>query len=219
MWRSLLLGLVLAGVLSAAALARDPWDPHTRINKSDQAAAAAVVLTQADLGQGWAGGALTPTSFKAPTCPAQRPNDGDLTVTAHAEANFHNGNGGIQIDSDVEMFPTAKQASARFDRFVQPKLFTCLQYDLLKSLAGASVTFLKGKRLDFAKLADRTAVFRVPIAYKMGKQTVVIDSDFLYFGQGRTEIYVNVIAPSVQESQLPAFELRLAKLLVKRVAR
>jgi hypothetical protein len=217
MWRSLLLGVVLAGVLAATALAKDPWDPNTKINKTDQAAAAATVLTKADLGQGWAGGARKPISMKAPTCPAQRPNDGDLTVVAHAESVFNNGNGGIQIDSDVEMFPNAKQAVARFNRFVQPKLFACLRYDLSKSLAGAAnVTYLKGKRLDFAKVAERTAAFRVPIALKSGGQTVVVYSDFLYFGLGRTQIYVNIIAPSIQEKQLPGFELRLAKLLVKR---
>jgi hypothetical protein len=219
-WRSLLLGAVLAGVLAATALARDPWDPHTKINKADQAAAAATVLTQADLGQGWAGGALKPVSMKAPTCPAQRPNDGDLTVVGHAESNFHNGNGGIQVDTDVEMFPNAKQAAARFNRFLQPKLFSCLKYDLSKSLAGAAnVTYLTVKRLDFAKVAERTAVFRVPIALKSGGKTVVVYSDFLFFGLGRTQIYVNIVAPSIQEKQLPDFELRLAKLLVKRAPR
>ena len=217
MWRRLGLGVALAALVVPAAAARDPWDPKTKIRAADQAAAARVVLTRDDLGAGWTGGARTPTSFKAPTCPAQRPNDGDLTLTGHAESLFSNGNGGIQVDSDVEVFPSEKQAKARFTRFLQPKLFTCLEYDLAKSVGGTGVTFLKPSRLAFAEVADRTAAFRVPLAVKAGGRTVTVDSDYLFLGVGRSQIYVNVIAPSVQEPQLAAFELRLAKLLVKRV--
>ena len=215
MWRSLAAVASLAAVVASSAAARDPWDPHLKFNKADQSAAKAAVLQQNDLGQGWAGGPQSSPSFKAPTCPAQRPNDGDLTLTGHAEAVFSNGNGGLQIDSDIEVFPTSKQATARFDRFLQPKLFTCLRYDMSKSLGGAKVTFLKGRRLAFSKVAERTAVFRLPIVYQ-GK---TIDFEFLYLGQGRSQFYVNIVAPSVQESQLPAFELRLAKVLVKRAVR
>jgi len=218
-WRSLVAASVLAGVVAAVAGARDPWDPHTKLRPADQAQAKATLLTRADLGAGWSGGARKPTSFKAPTCPAQRPNDGDLTITGHAEAVFTNGNGGIQIDSDVEIFPTTAQAKARFVRFLQPKLFACLEYDLAKSLGGGvGMTFLKPTRLDFPKIAERTGAFRVPIAVKSGSQTVTVDADFIFLGVGRSQIYVNVIAPSVQEAQLPGFELRMAKLLVKRAS-
>jgi hypothetical protein len=212
MWRSLVAAAVLAGVLAGVAAGRDPWDPRTKIRTADQAKAVKTVLTQADLGAGWKGGSQTPSSLKAPTCPAMRPNDGDLTLTGHAESVFTNGNGGIQVDSDVEVFQTATQAKARFDRFLQPKLATCLRYDLSKSFGGAKVTMLNVKRLKFAKVADRVAVFRLPVVYK----GVTIDSDYLYLGKGRSQIYVNIIAPSVQESQLPGFELGVAKMLLGR---
>src|SRR5438309_12052106 len=104
MWRSLLLASVLAGMLAAVAAARDPWDPRTKLRSADQTKAAATVLTRNDLGGAWSGGARKPISLKAPTCPAQRPNDGDLTLTGHAESVFSNGNGGIQIDSDIEVY-------------------------------------------------------------------------------------------------------------------
>ena len=213
MWRSLVVAALLAGMLAGIAAARDPWDPHTRIRAADQAKAAATVLRRDDLGAGWTGGARTPTSLKAPTCPAQRPNDGDLTLTGHAESIFSNGNGGVQVDSDVEVFPNSKQARARFVRFLQPKLATCLRYDLQKSFGGAKVTILKLQRLKLAKVADRVAAFRLPLVY----QGVAVDSDFLLLGRGRSQLYVIVIAPSSSEGQLPGFELRVAKLLVKRV--
>src|SRR6266540_561802 len=84
MWRSFGLAVSLAAVVVASAAARDPWDPHLKFTKADQAAAKAAVLRQDDLGQGWTGGPQGSPSFKAPTCPAQRPNDGDLTLTGHA---------------------------------------------------------------------------------------------------------------------------------------
>jgi hypothetical protein len=216
MWRSFLVASVAAGILACAAAARDPWDPVTKIRRADQAKAAATVLTRADLGGGWIGGRRKPTSLKAPTCPAQRPNDGDLTLTGHAESVFNNGNGGIQVDSDVEVFATAKQAKARFTRFLQPKLVTCLRYDLAKSIGGSGFTFLKANRLALPQVAERVAAFRVPIAVKAGSRTVTVDADFLFLGVGRSQIYVNVVAPSVQEPQLRGFELQVAKLLVRR---
>ncbi len=219
MWRSLAAASILAGMAVAVADARDPWDPRTKIRAADQALAKATVLTQADLGAAWSGGTRKATSMKAPTCPAQRPNDGDLTITGHAESLFSNGNGGIQIDTDVEVFATAAQAKARFVRFMQPKLFACLKYDIAKSLGGATgMTFLKPTRLDFPKIAERAGAFRVPIAVKSGSQTLTVDADFVFLGVGRAQIYINVIAPSVQEAQLPGFELRVAKLLVKRAS-
>jgi hypothetical protein len=215
MWRSLAGVTLVAALVTAVADARDPWDPRTKIRRADQLKAAATVLTQADLGAGWSGGARKPTSFKAPTCPAQRPNDGDLTLTGHAESLFSNGNGGIQVDSDVEVFPTEKQAKARFVRFMQPKLFSCLKYDLAKSIGGGG-TILKPVRLDFPGVAERVGAFRVPVVVKVGSQTVTVDADFIYLGVGRSLIYVNIVAPSVQEAQLPEFEHRLAKRLVQR---
>jgi hypothetical protein len=216
MWRSLAGATLVATLFTAVADARDPWDPRTKVRRADQQKAAATVVTQGDLGSGWTGGARKPTSFKAPTCPAQRPNDGDLTLTGHAESVFSNGNGGIQVDTDIEVFPNEKQATARLVRFQQPKLFSCLEYDLAKSIGGSGTTILKPVRLDFPKLADRVGAYRVPVVVKAGSQTVTVDADFIYLGVGRSLIYVNVVAPSVQEAQLPEFEHRLAKLLVGR---
>ena len=86
----------------------------------------------------------------------------------------------------------------------------------LKSIGGSGTTILKPVRLDFPKVADRVGAFRVPVAVKAGSRTVTVDADFIYLGVGRSLIYVNIVAPSVQEAQLPEFEHRLAKLLVQR---
>ena len=100
-----------------------------------------------------------------------------------------------------------------FNRFMQPKLYTCLRYDLIKS-AGAKLTMLKVQRLDLGKLTERVASYRLPIVVKAG----VIYSDYIYLGRGRMQVYVNVIAPASREAQLRGFELRLAKLIVGRTS-
>jgi hypothetical protein len=222
----LLLRLSLAGltclavlVLAGAALA-DASDPKQHFTKADQAKAAATVLAQNDLGAGWKGGARTPTSLKAPKCPAYTSNDSDLTMTGHAESLFSNGNGGVQVDSDVEVFRTARQAATRFARILQPRLGTCLRYDLLKSVAGTKgVRIGQVKRLPLPKVATHGAAFRVPLTVQNAGQSVTVDSDVLFLGQGPTAIYLNVVAPDVLGSQLTALEERLARALAARSKR
>jgi hypothetical protein len=208
-----LLSLCFAG----SALA-DPLDPKEQFTRKDQARAAAVVLTRTDLGPAWTGGARKPTSFKAPRCPAYSPNQHDLVVTGHAESLFRNGTGGIQVDSDAEVFRSEKQARTRFARILQPKLGACLRYDLLKGIPrGSGIIILQAKRLQFAQVAPRTALYRVPLLAKTGKQTATVYSDFLFLNSGRTQVYMNVIANASLETQLKAFELRLAKAVAKRL--
>jgi hypothetical protein len=206
---------VLALVLAGAALA-DATDPKQRLSTAGQARAAGTVLRATDLGPGWQGGARKPTSFKAPKCPAYSPNDSDLTLTGHAEALYSNGNGGVQVDNDVEIFKTKAQAARRFDRILQPKLGTCLRYDLLKSLGGAKVVIEPAKRLKVARVAAHTAAFRVPLDVKNGSQVVTVYSDFFFLNQGTAQVYLNVVAPSTLGAQLTALESRLAKALAGR---
>jgi hypothetical protein len=218
-----LLRLSLAGlgalVLAGAALA-DASDPKQRFTKAGQAKAAASVLAQADLGPAWKGGPRKPTSLKAPKCPASTSNDSDLTMTGHAESLFTNGNGGVQVDSDAEVFRTARQAAARFDRILQPKLGTCLRYDLLKSVAAAGgVVIGKATRLALPKVGPHSAAFRVSLAVKSAGRSVVVDSDVVFLSQGTTALYLNVVAPDALGSQLTALETRLARALAARADR
>src|SRR5487761_1155020 len=113
MWRNVMIVSLAAFVVAGVALG-DPRDPKIHINSADQAAAAAVLVTSHDLGSGWNGGAIKPVSMKMPRCPAQQPSFADLTLTGHAEANFNNGNGGWQIDSDVTVLKSAKMVTAQF---------------------------------------------------------------------------------------------------------
>jgi hypothetical protein len=216
MRRALLVALA-ALALATAALA-DPLDPKVKLVPADQARAKAVVLRQSDLGPGWIGGpASTPSSLKAPVCPSLRPNYSKLTLTGHAESIFNNGNGGIQVVSDVEVWKNLAQAKKHMDALLQPKLGACIRYALLKSVGGTNVTILEAQRRDFPKLGDSTAHFRTPLGVKSGDETVSVLADFILMRKGRHEIYLNVVAPASNEDQLTAFETRIARALIKRV--
>jgi hypothetical protein len=215
--RRLLLAALVALVVTGAALA-DPLDPKVKYNAADQARAKAALLVLGDLGQGWNGGtSKTPSSLKAPVCPSLRPNYAKLTVTGHAESVFDNGNGGVQIASDVEVWKNEKQARQHMDALLKPALPKCIRYSLAKS-AGASnsVLLLTVKKQSIGDLGDSAVSYRAPVGYKVGKQTVIVASDFILLRKGRTEIYINVTGPS-NEPALPALEQRIATTLLARV--
>src|SRR5947209_5016150 len=136
MKRALLTVLVAAAVGTGGASA-DPLDPQVNLDAGDQASARGAILGRADLGAGWVGGARGNPSFKAPSCPAFQPKRNDLTITGHAESVFNNGNGGIQVDSDVEILKSAAQVETQFKRLFQPQLAGCIRYDILKSVGGS----------------------------------------------------------------------------------
>jgi hypothetical protein len=208
----------IAAFVAAGAALGDPLDPKIHISSADQTAAAAVLLSTKDLGTGWNGGQIKPVSMKMPRCPAQQPNFADLTLTAHAEANFNNGNGGWQIDSDITMLKSAKQVTAQFDRLMKPKLGTCVRYDVLKT-TGTDPSIQLGlvKKLSFPKLAPVALLYRTSIVVKAGKTSVIVYDDTLMLGKGRTSIWVNFVAPSTDQGPLELREQQIAKTLLARV--
>jgi hypothetical protein len=217
MWRSVVV-VAVAALATAAAASADPLDPKIHISASDQAAATHVLLTRDDLGAGWAGGQIKPVSLKMPRCPSLQPDFSSLTLTGHAEANFNNGNGGWQIDSDVTVLKSAKQVRAQFTRLVKPQLGTCVRYDVLKT-TGSDPNIKLGlvKQLPFPKLAAYARLYRTSIVYKAGKSSVLIYDDTLMLAKGKTSIWMNFVAPSTDEGSLELREQQLAKLLLTRV--
>jgi len=217
MWRNVIIVSLAAFIVAGAALG-DPLDPKIHIRSADQTAAVAVLLTRDDLGTGWNGGQIKPVSLKMPRCPAQQPNFSDLTLTGHAEANFNNGNGGWQIDSDITMLKSAKQVTAQFGRLMKPKLGTCVRYDVLKT-TGTDPSIQLGlvKQLTFPKLAPVALLYRTTIVVKAGKTSVIVYDDTLMLAKGRTSIWMNFIAPSSDQGPLALREQQLAKALLARV--
>jgi hypothetical protein len=203
----------------ASAAAADSTDPRVRLTKADQAKASAAVLRFSDLGPAWSGGATKPTSLKAPICPGNQPNDSDLTITGHAESLLSLQSAGLQVDSDAEIFKTRAQVAKLVHRTMGGAVLGCLKYNLLKSIGnGGTVGATRARTV--AKAGDRSVLYRVEVAVKApgSKQAVKVFSDYLFVSAGRTQFFVNLVAPSSAGGELPALESRIAKLLASRAA-
>ena len=64
-----------------------------------------------------------------------------------------------------------------------------------------------------------SAHYRATIVVRAHGRTAKVISDFLFFGHGRLEYSLNVVAPARYIPQLVPFELDMARILVKRAAR
>jgi hypothetical protein len=212
--RPLLATLAAAAfVWTAVAVAADPLDPVIKIVAADQAHATAALLVRDDLGPAWAGFAPPqPLALKLPVCPAYHPDDSDLTITGHAESLLTLASAGLQVDSDVLILKTAQQVETQFNRIVQPKLATCLKYDLLKSNVPKGTVFGRVEQLNRVRVGTHAMLFRVPFVY----QKAPIIADFMFLSQGRTLFFVNIVAPGSAASELAALENRIARTLIKR---
>ncbi len=212
--RALVLTLAACLILAAIAVA-DVNDPKTKLTKADQAAAAAAVLRLSDLGPAWTGGAETPNSVKIPICPANQPHYSDLTLTGHAESGLTLASQGVDIDTDVELFKSKAQVSKLVSRIVTPALGGCLRYDLVNSIGRAATVGLMTKQ-KVPAVGDHVGLFRLALSLKSGGKTVHVLSDYLFLSSGRTQFFVNIVAPENVSSELPGLESRIAKMLALR---
>ena len=210
------LPLVVVAALAAAALASaDKTDPKVRTTKADQGNANASVLSFTDLGPAWSGGPEKVTSLKIPVCPANQPNNSDLTVSGQAESGLELASEGIRVDTTALVLRSQKQVATLFNRMLRPATIdTCLRYNLEKSVGGAGVSVGLASALKLDRVGSHGALYRVSIAVTSGSKKVLVYSDFLFVAQNRTEFFVNVVAPSNLGAQLLALENRVAKILV-----
>ncbi len=212
--RALAIGLA-AGLVFAAIAAADVNDPRTKLTKAGQASAAAAVLRVGDLGPAWTGGPETPNSVKIPICPANQAHNGDLTLTGHAESGLTLATQGVDIDTDVELFESKAQVSKLVSRIVTPALGGCLRYDLVNSIGRAATVGLMTKE-HVPAVGDHVGLFRLALSLKSGGKTVHVLSDYLFLSSGRTQFFVNIVAPVNVASELPGLESRIAKTLALR---
>lgn len=217
MRRFLLLAFLAALVtlVAAALAAADATDPRTKITKLDQAQAVASLLKFSDLGPAWAGAGETPSTLKIPVCPGDQPNNSDLTLTGHAESYLELKSEGLQVDTDVEVFKSAGEVNTLVKRMVTPLLSACLKYDLLKSLGSLGASLGNVTLLKLEKVGSHSSDYRVSLKY--GGHPIV--SDYIFVSQGRTQFFVNVVAPGPLTSQLLALEDRIAATLAGRAVK
>ena len=204
---------LLAFACAGAALADNPT---VKINAADQAKADASLIRIKDFGVGWTGGPKTPSKLTAPSCPGFNPKESDLVITGHAEALFNYRSGGVTFDQDTQVLESADAVKTDFGRTIQPKLADCLAYQW-KSAKNAKVVSVVVHQLALPRIGNISAAYRATVVLKTTTvRTVTIVSDYVFFGQGRFEFSINVVAPAVESGQLGPFETSMAQILVKR---
>jgi len=209
-----LVAFFAALLLAPAALADDPT---LRIDPSDQAWAARALLRASDFGPDWQGGRTKPSRPKGPDCPGFEPKASDIVVTGHANASFKNARAGVQVSLDVQLLQNADSVQTDFARTIQPKLPACLEYEFKRGPNNFESVHVE--RVDVPSVGSVSAHYRATIAVRAHGRTARVISDFLFFGHGRLEYSLNVVAPARYVPQLVPFELDMARILVKRAAR
>lgn len=204
--------VLLAFLCTGSALADNPT---VRITKTDQARAVAALLRLHDFGVGWTGGPRTPSKLTSPDCPGFDPKESDLTVTGHAEARFSYSSGGVIFDQDTQVLESQQAVAQDFQRTVTPKLPGCLKYQLVSSGKG-EVKSAQVSTLTFPHVGDVSAAYRATVVIESGGHDAKIVSDFIFFGFGRLEYSLNVVAPAAEADQLSAFEQAMVQILVHR---
>jgi len=205
-------GVLLVLLCAGSALADNPT---VRISKEDQAKAVAALLHLHDFGVGWTGGPQKPTKLTAPNCPGFDPKESDLTVTGHAEARFAYSRGGVIFEQDTQVLESQQAVATDFKRTVTSKLPGCLAYQL-KSSGKGEVKTVQVAALKFPHVGDVSAAYRATVVVHSSGHDAKIVSDFIFFGVGRLEYSLNVVAPAVEADQLPAFEQAMVQILVRR---
>jgi hypothetical protein len=208
--KSLVAAALLALAVATAALADAPT---VKIKPADQDRASAALLKLNDFGAGWAGGATKASKLTAPKCPGFDPKESDLVVTGHAEARFVYRRGGVSFGQDVQVLRNEEDVRTDFARTIRPRLASCIAYQLRKS---PNVTAVSVEKIPFPKVGTVSAAYRATLLVKDGKRTLKLYDDYVFFGTGRYEHALNVIAPFVVGDQLVSFESAMARILVKR---
>lgn len=208
---------VLIAALLALAVAGAAQANQIKLNRADQSLARAAVVHQADLGaSGWRGGAKKPDLASGSGCVDYHPKDSDLVTTGAAETEWTNG--ALTFDSEVVLLKTATMVGADWHRSIRPAALVCLKQLLGREL-GTQARIVSAARTGFSPVARYTANFRVVFDVTSGGRRVRILVDALLVGKGRAEMTLTTIAPYAARVAVQAAELRLARLVAKRLPR
>jgi hypothetical protein len=197
-----------------AALAESPV---VRYNAADQAAAKVAVLKAADFGAGWKGGYRKATAMVPEDCPGLwEPKQADLVITGVAESQFSAS--GVSVSTTAQVYKTARMADLDWARtVVHPAVVPCLRKQFSRD-SDTEMRFVSLKLTPFPRVGQRAMRMRVIAIYTPsgGGRSMKLLLDGIAFGQGRTGVAMNVIAPYSDRAVVEAAELRLARMLVKR---
>ncbi len=215
--------VIVAALLFAGSAAADA--PRYRPTAGGAIAAHASLLRLEDFGLGWEGGETETQPLFGSACPGFNPKQSDLTVIGHRNAAFHNHQLGLDVEQDIQIMSSADEVATDFARTIQPRLASCLEYELRhakgeKSIDHVTVTSIAFPGVGYTGVVTkvRRALYRAEVVFRINGRKVDFVSDYVYLGVGSREFTVNVIVPAVDRGQLIPFETAVAELLVKRAS-
>jgi hypothetical protein len=214
----LVLGLALALLYSAGALAVDPRPETKKLNAADQAAARAVLVQRADLqpASGWNGGAIKPDSLSV-NCPYYHPDLSQFVTTGEAASLWNHAASGLRrVVTETGVSQTAQMQRREWQLQLQPAAIRCVRSLYARQAAAAGAMFVSFKRVSLPHLAANSAAFELrAISAAPSRERVV--AEFVLVGRSRTGITVVVSGDQSARLTITAESLRLARLLVRRI--
>jgi hypothetical protein len=210
----------LAAAVLALSLVAEAHADKERIHLTPQgqAAARAVVVTRGDLGTSttWTGGARKPDLSSSSFCSTYRPKQSDLVLNGAARTSWRAP--GLQIESSGQVLATESMVRLDWQRSVgAPQMLPCVREGLSKQL-GKGMRLVSVRWARFPKIARYTAAIRAVVGAKTPTGTVRVMTDFVLLGAGRTEILFSLTARLEAQAPVREAEIRLANLLVARIA-
>lgn len=188
-----------------------------RWKAADQAAARGVVLTKADLGAGWKGGARKVDQSPEISCANFKPKLSDIVYTGAARTGFTHADG-LSVGSEVTLAQTPRMVRLHWKRvFGHPNGLGCLRRTLVRDAAADGVRNVSVNRTPFPRVAPHTIRHRViyTVETRSGRRIRML-FDQVGLGVGRWEISLLVGAPFSDRLAADVIEVGLAKLLVDR---
>jgi hypothetical protein len=211
---ALLAAAALAAVLVLPAVASQP---KNRPTAAGNAQAKAVALRLADLGAGWkpipggAGGAADLT------CKGFNPNQSNLTTIGSAGRAFGSSDGLTTVLSRVDVFKSAAEAQASWNRIVRPAMVTCMASRLVDLVAGkdTAVKITSKGPLRLPVPGRRHAAYRIAADVTVSGQTVKAYLDVILQGGGPADSAM--LVTSVLQPPPRSLESKLAAALAGRL--
>jgi hypothetical protein len=213
---AVLVAAIAAALLLAGAAVADKEQIH--LTAAGQAAARAAVMQRADLGgaSGWTGGPKKPDLSAGTGCANFKPRQSDLVLVGAAETVFKHP--GVEFDSEAQVLQTPAMVRLDWQRTVlAPQVMPCLRSNLQKQLTAAE-QLVSVRRISFPAVSAYTRAYRTTVDVESASGTTRIFVDLVVIGRRSTEITLMTTAPMVAAGAVRAAELRLAHILVARVA-
>jgi hypothetical protein len=185
---------------------------------ADDAAARAVVLTKADLGNpgDWTGGARKPNLSGDLGCANYHPKISDLVIVGAAAVRY--AQPGIVMSNDAQVFRTPTMVEHDWQRGpAAPKFAACLRGAARRAANEGTSRFVSFRRLSLPAIGTHAIGYRTTFDAKTAQGTIRLVVDIIAVTRGRTEISLTTTMPLASVPTLFPNELVLAQTVVGRV--